>query len=307
MLSITTKYSLFAVEPGRVTVRQLSVALLAILLAAPPANAQTVQRIEETDITLVGSWTEELNGAYSEGRSVYVNFDFHDPGAHATFEFEGTGITWIGLRSFNAGLFEWIIDEGTVDERRDTVNTYIDGVELFTTEVLATDLTPGMHTFKFISLGIHGDTGVFDYPSETYIDAFDVVLPSVQIVEIDIKPGSFPNSINLGSGGMTAVAILGSASLHVNDIDPDTLTLGTAGIKTVGKTARTLCSVVDVSGDFSAGPEGAPDSFLDLVCHFTTMDIAPEAGDTTATISGNLLAAAGGGAIEGTDSVNIVP
>ena len=57
----------------------------------------------------------------------------------------------------------------------------------------------------------------------------------------------------------------------------------------------------------STSPEGAPDGFLDLVCHFITMDIVPEAGDTTATISGNLLAVAGGGAIEGTDSVNIVP
>ena len=124
-------------------------------------------------------------------------------------------------------------------------------------------------------------------------------------VNIDIKPGSFPNSINLGSGGTTAVAILGSAtSLDVNDINPDTLTLGTAGVKTVGKTDRTLCSVADVSGDFSAGLEGASDGFLDLVCHFITMDIAPEAGDTTATISGELN---DGTAIEGTDSVNIVP
>jgi hypothetical protein len=122
--------------------------------------------------------------------------------------------------------------------------------------------------------------------------------------EVDIKPGSFPNSINLGFGGTTPVAILGSATLDVNDINPDTLTLGTAGVKTVGKTAKTLCSMADVSGDFSAGPEGAPDGLNDLVCHFITMDIVPEAGDTTATISGELNDAT---AIEGQDSVNIVP
>ena len=97
---------------------------------------------------------------------------------------------------------------------------------------------------------------------------------------------------------------MGSADLDVDNINPDSLTLGTAGIKTVGKTARTLCSVVDVSGDFSAGPEGAPDGFLDLVCHFITIDIVPEAGDTTATIFGNLN---DGNFIEGVDSVNIVP
>jgi hypothetical protein len=123
-------------------------------------------------------------------------------------------------------------------------------------------------------------------------------------VDVDIKPGSSPNSINLGSGGTTAVAILGSANFDVITVNPDTLTLGTAGVKTVGKTARTLCSVADVSGDFSAGPEGAPDGFDDMVCHFITMDIVPEAGETTATISGELNDTT---PIEGTDSVNIVP
>jgi hypothetical protein len=124
------------------------------------------------------------------------------------------------------------------------------------------------------------------------------------VVDIDIKPGSFPNSINLGSGGATPVAILGSASLDANDIDTSTLTLGTSGVKTVGKTDRTLCSVVDVSGDFSSGPEGVPDGFNDLVCHFVTMSIVPEAGDAQATLSGALNDTT---PIEGTDSVNIVP
>ena len=130
------------------------------------------------------------------------------------------------------------------------------------------------------------------------------VCDAVSTVTIDIKPGSFPNSINLGSGGTTPAAVLGSADLNVNDIDPDTLTLGTAGIKTVGETAKLLCSVEDVSGDFSGGPEGAPDGFDDLVCHFITAKIVPEAGNTEAKISGNLN---DGTAIEGSDSVNIVP
>ncbi len=92
------------------------------------------------------------------------------------------------------------------------------------------------------------------------------------------------------------------------DIDETTLTLGTAGIKTVGwRDPHLLCSIEDVSGDFSGGPEGAPDDFLDLVCHFVTAAITDEAGDTEAKISGNLLAEAGGTPFEGSDSVNIVP
>ena len=139
------------------------------------------------------------------------------------------------------------------------------------------------------------------------IDEVEVFGTVTEQVNIDIHPGSFPNSINLDSGGVTPVAILGSACLDVNDIGVTILTLGTAGIKTVGKTDRLLCSVEDVSGDFSGGLDGAPDGFLDLVCKFVTVGIVPEAGDTEAKLSGNFLASAGGGSFEGSDSVNIVP
>jgi hypothetical protein len=123
-------------------------------------------------------------------------------------------------------------------------------------------------------------------------------------VAVDIKPGSFPNSINLGSNRTTPVGILGSATLDVGNIDVDTLTLGTAGVKTVGKTARLMGSVADVSGDFTGGLEGAPDGFLDLVCHFVTVNIVPEVGDAVAKVRGDFI---GGGGFEGTDSVNLVP
>ena len=131
-------------------------------------------RIEETEDTLVGEWFTEADPEYSGGTAVYANFDVFDPGAYATFEFVGTGVTWIGARTFNAGLFDWIIDEGTAHQRSGTVNTYIDGVDRFTTELLVDDLAPGHHTFKFVSLGIHGGTMQPGLPSETYIDAFDI-------------------------------------------------------------------------------------------------------------------------------------
>jgi hypothetical protein len=123
-------------------------------------------------------------------------------------------------------------------------------------------------------------------------------------VAIDVQPGSSPNSINLGSSGTTPVAILGSATLNVKTIDVESLTFGTAGVKTVGKTDKYMCSVSDVSGDLSAGLEGAPDGFPDLVCHFITVNIVPEAGGTTAKIMGDFPA---GGSFEGADSVQIVP
>lgn len=143
-----------------------------------------------------------------------------------------------------------------------------------------------------------------DVPRTTwsYGPIFTVVCRAA--VAVDIKPGSFPNSVNLSSGGVTPVAILGSSTLDVNDIDVGTLSLGTAGVKTVGKTDRYMCSISDVSGDFSGGLEGAPDGFGDLVCQFETMNIVAEEGDTTARVMGNFI---GGGGFEGVDSVNIVP
>ncbi|ALR18624.1 hypothetical protein M272_15510 [Vibrio natriegens NBRC 15636 = ATCC 14048 = DSM 759] len=137
------------------------------------------------------------------------------------------------------------------------------------------------------------------------IDNLTFINPSSTIqVNIDIKPGSHPNNINLDSAGATPVAILGSDTFDVNDIDTNSLSLGSAGVKTVGKKDKSLCSLADVSGDFSIEPAGLPDGYNDLVCHFVTISVVPEEGNTSATLSGNLL---DGSAIEGSDNVNIVP
>lgn len=117
-------------------------------------------------------------------------------------------------------------------------------------------------------------------------------------VEIDIKPGSDPNSINLCSGGAVPVAILGSDTFDVLNVDTETLRFAEAAVKVVGKKdPNTLCSYNDVNGD----------SWVDLVCHYTTQDIAALDGESsTANVNGELLPEFGATPIEGTDSVNIV-
>jgi len=114
-------------------------------------------------------------------------------------------------------------------------------------------------------------------------------------VEIDIKPGSFPNSINLCSHGAVPIAILGSDAFDVNDIHKETLRFAEAAVKVVGKKdPHTLCSIEDANGDF----------INDLICQFVTTDIAAVDGESTSvTLNGELL---NGTPIEGTDSVNIV-
>lgn len=139
-----------------------------------PAQDEVTQRFEETDLTLVGDWDAEANDLYSDGAAILANFDAHRPGATALLEFEGSGIYWIGAMTFNAGLLDWIIDEGTPGEVCGRVDTYFDGVERFRRILLVDELEDGPHTIKLVSLG-HNRFGE-DLPSETYIDALDVIL-----------------------------------------------------------------------------------------------------------------------------------
>ncbi|MGE5293551.1 MAG: hypothetical protein ACM3VT_01855 [Solirubrobacterales bacterium] len=123
-------------------------------------------------------------------------------------------------------------------------------------------------------------------------------------VGIDIKPGSYPNAININGNGVIPVAILGSATLDVSQIDPATLLFGGLNVKTKNNGAL-QCSIADVSGDFTT-PQGAPDGYPDLVCQFADVDGSVFQGQDTATLTGNLYAQFGGTPIQGSDTIKLV-
>ena len=131
-------------------------------------------------------------------------------------------------------------------------------------------------------------------PGTWVIRAHVTFLETIPVI-IDIKPGDEPNSINLCSEGVVPIAILGSDTFDVNDIDTDTLRFAEASVKVVGmKDPHSLCNYEDVNDDL----------FYDLVCQFMTADIAGIDGQSsTATVNGELL---NGTPVEGTDSVKIV-
>ncbi len=112
-------------------------------------------------------------------------------------------------------------------------------------------------------------------------------------VKIDIKPDSFPNSINLKSRGVIPVAVFGTSEFHVNSIDTVTVTLSGAPIK-LAASGKPLFSIKDVDGD----------GIVDLVAHMNSDDLRLNSSDTTATLVGKTL---GGIAIYGIDSIKIVP
>jgi hypothetical protein len=105
-------------------------------------------------------------------------------------------------------------------------------------------------------------------------------------VEIDIKPGSDPNSINLKSKGVVPVAVLTTGDFDASTVDPDTVLFADAS------PLRWTMKDVDGDGD------------LDLLFHFKTQELDLDENSTEATLTGDTT---DGKHIQGTDSVNIVP
>jgi hypothetical protein len=121
-------------------------------------------------------------------------------------------------------------------------------------------------------------------------------------VEIDIKPGSDPNSINLGDYGLLPVAILGSPEFDVATIDPTTIEIGGVTLAARGseKRPKLAYSFEDANGD----------GYIDMMTFFDVQGLV-EVGvlnNTTIAleITGNLYNVYDGTPIKGTDSVNIV-
>jgi len=110
-------------------------------------------------------------------------------------------------------------------------------------------------------------------------------------VDIDIKPGDSPNSINPRSRGTIPVAILSSADFDAPaQVDLTSLTFGHTG----EEASLAFCSEAeDVNGD----------GLLDLVCHFNTQLTGFQTGDTEGILNGRT---ANGTPIEGSDGVRVV-
>jgi hypothetical protein len=108
-------------------------------------------------------------------------------------------------------------------------------------------------------------------------------------VDLDIKPGGDPNAINPASGGVVPVAVLGSGSFDVLDVDATTLTFGPAG---AAPTHRGGGHFADVNGD----------GHLDFLSHYRVRETGLVPGDTEACVTGKTLV---GTPFEGCDAVEV--
>ncbi|MBI2202495.1 MAG: hypothetical protein HYU41_01385, partial [Candidatus Rokubacteria bacterium] len=128
--------------------------------------------------------------------------------------------------------------------------------------------------------------------------ADDSIQPAVRAVTIDVKPGDFPNVVNLGSSGTIPVAVFSTPEVEALTVDPTTIRLNGASVKLAGKTERPLCSSQDVNGDGRA----------DLVCHVVTSEL-PVAGDSAVILDAMTFRGTSGHGIpiRGMESIKIVP
>ena len=131
-----------------------------------------------------------------------------------------------------------------------------------------------------------------DAVEEVDMGAFEFQLPVIAVL-IDIKPGSDPNSINLGSHGVIPVAVLTTDDFDATTVDPDTVELAGSSVALRGNGNRLLASIEDVDDDGD----------VDLVLQVETENLTLETGATQVTLTGETFS---GHQIVGVDTIVIV-
>ncbi|NIM15434.1 MAG: hypothetical protein GTO45_25950 [Candidatus Aminicenantes bacterium] len=122
------------------------------------------------------------------------------------------------------------------------------------------------------------------YDKKVYV--FEHPGPAVITVEIDIKPGSWPNAITPRSKGVIPVAILTTDNFDATNVDPLSVKFGPG--EAAEAHGKGHIEDVDNDGD------------LDMVLHFKTQETGIQHGYTNACLTGKTM---DGKSIEGCDDI----
>jgi len=124
----------------------------------------------------------------------------------------------------------------------------------------------------------------------------EIPIPAGEVlssIDIDIKPGSYPNCFNINGHGVIPVAVLGDGEFDVSAIDVETLYFAGLAVRVRGN-QQPSCGSEDVNDD----------GYQDLVCKFEDDASAWNAGNGVATLTSELL---DGTLVSGTDTICVVP
>ena len=135
------------------------------------------------------------------------------------------------------------------------------------------------------------------------------------MVDIDIKPASCPNPLNLKNKGVLPVAFLGTEEFDVTTIDPATVILWRLGH--TGHVVPLRWAYEDVATPFEGEPCDChvlgPDGYLDLTLKFDVPELVEKleldevAGETIPLIlTGKLKEEFGGTPIRGEDCISVL-
>lgn len=221
-----------------------------------------------------------------------------------TLEVYEYGTVALGRVPFTTGEFHHVV---LTHDANGTVKAYLDGtLELETTHAAELVLGPAASPLNlFLDNVAGGGTGEFSDGRIALLRLYAAPLSDADVaalaaspfgaleVAIDVKPGSFPNAINLGAQGAVPVAILGSATFDAATVDPSTVTLASAPVRLRGQ-GTPAAALEDVNGD----------GYPDLVVQVSTAALALSEADTTATLDA---IAAGGVPVRGSDAIRVVP
>lgn len=203
-------------------------------------------------------------------------------------------------------VFVYATADSVVNIEGGQVGWWIDVAKGATVTVYGTDFKVNGEPVSEGSIPINGTlTVLYENATEPVSLTFDchagatvtLTAPGVgpQPVDIDIKPGNYPNAINLGSNGVIPVAILSSDTFDATTVDPKTVFLAGAGVAVRGKGNKYLASQEDVNGD----------GLTDLVVKIETENLDPGTFQNgTATLTGET---SDGIEFTGSDSITIVP
>lgn len=99
-------------------------------------------------------------------------------------------------------------------------------------------------------------------------------------VPVDVKPGSCPNPLSVGSRGVLPAAILGTATFDVTEVDPATVRLeGVAPLRwALEDVAAPFEPFTGKAEAMDCTTEG-PDGFLDLTLKFEVTEVVTAMGE----------------------------